>query len=240
MVVDNAMSSLPYRTIVSGLLISALLLLFLEHFTEMDLQLEDWFFDKHLNDFPWRNAWFATDFAHEWLKSIIINSGLLMLALVIIDRVYRIRQISDFVRYRLQLIALSSVLVPAVIRGLKRHSALSCPWEIERYGGHLPYLKMFDHIPVGWHAGHCFPAGHASTGLWLASIAVFWLPHNPRKAAWVFIGGLSIGLSMGWIQQMRGAHFLSHTLWSGWVAIMVIFLLTLAYRNKIFKLSHKQ
>jgi membrane-associated PAP2 superfamily phosphatase len=26
-----------------------------------------------------------------------------------------------------------------------------------------------------------------------------------------------VGLGLGWVQQMRGAHFMSHTLWSGWV-----------------------
>jgi len=29
---------------------------------------------------------------------------------------------------------------------------------------------------------------------------------------------------MGWVQQMRGAHFLSHTLWSLWVSWAVVLL----------------
>jgi len=27
-----------------------------------------------------------------------------------------------------------------------------------------------------------------------------------------------LGAALGWIQQMRGAHFLTHTLWSMWIA----------------------
>lgn len=30
------------------------------------------------------------------------------------------------------------------------------------------------------------------------------------------------GLFLGWVQQLRGAHFLTHTLWSAWVASLVI------------------
>lgn len=223
----------PLRLIVATLFLAALAMLALEHFTHIDVWLEDWFFDAALHDFPWRNSWFATDFAHGSLKNFIINSGTLLLVVMLIDKIWRIRRMPDFWRYRLQIVAWASVLVPAVIRGIKRTSALNCPWDIDRYGGHVPYLKMFDHVPAGWVPGHCFPAGHASTGLWLASLCVFWLPHHPRRALGVFFAGLSVGLAMGWIQQMRGAHFLSHTLWSGWIASVTVLLLVLAYQRQL-------
>ena len=93
---------------------------------------------------------------------------------------------------------------------------------IDRYGGSEPLLRVLDWVPPGWHAGHCFPAGHASAGMWLAALAVFWLPHHPRRALAVFLGGSGVGLLLGWVQQMRGAHFLTHTLSTAWITSAVV------------------
>lgn len=82
-----------------------------------------------------------------------------------------------------------------------------------------------DSIPSGLELGACFPGGHATTGLWLASLCVFWIPNKPRKALAVFALGLLLGFIMGWVQQMRGAHFLFHTLWSMWIASLIILIL---------------
>jgi len=30
---------------------------------------------------------------------------------------------------------------------------------------------------------------------------------------------------VGWMQQLRGAHFLTHTLWSIWIAVLIVYLL---------------
>ncbi|MBK1684763.1 hypothetical protein [Rhodoferax fermentans] len=38
-----------------------------------------------------------------------------------------------------------------------------------------------------------------------------------------FCGGLSVGLTMGWVQQMRGMHFLSHTLATAWLSTVLLF-----------------
>jgi membrane-associated PAP2 superfamily phosphatase len=121
-------------------------------------------------------------------------------------------------------VAASAITVPLAVSLLKSQSIHHCPWDLQRYGGFALYLRLFDKLPAGAVAGHCFPAGHASSGLWLAAFAVFWLPERPRMAAIVFALGLVPGLLMGWMQQMRGAHFLSHTLWSAWIATLVFVL----------------
>lgn len=108
---------------------------------------------------------------------------------------------------------------------LKSQSIHHCPWDLQRYGGYAPYLRLFDSLPDGVKAGHCFPAGHASSGLWLAAFFVFWLPSRPRMACFMFMVGLLPGLMLGWVQQLRGAHFLTHTLWSAWIASLLILIL---------------
>ena len=40
---------------------------------------------------------------------------------------------------------------------------------------------------------------------------------NPKRAYFFLIAAVILGLAMGWAQMMRGAHFLSHNLWTGWI-----------------------
>jgi len=72
-------------------------------------------------------------------------------------------------------------------------------------------------------AGHCLPGGHASSALWLIALAAFWWPHRPRAAMAVGAAMLLLGGWVGWMQQLRGAHFLTHTLWSAWIACALVF-----------------
>jgi membrane-associated PAP2 superfamily phosphatase len=135
------------------------------------------------------------------------------------------RFISGWLRLRLRFVAIASLLISTPITIFKHFSVLHCPWDESRYGGLAPFLRLFDAAPNAMQAGHCFPAGHATVGLWLAALCVFWLPHKPKMACAVFIAGLSAGFALGWVQQMRGAHFLFHTLWSTWFTCVIIALM---------------
>ena len=41
----------------------------------------------------------------------------------------------------------------------------------------------------------------------------------------------SVGAASGWLQQMRGAHFLTHTLWSMWISCAIVLGVTLALQR---------
>lgn len=207
------------------LLISALMLMALNQFTNIDLILADYYFDFQTKHFRWKSTWFAQQLMHVYVKDCIMTLGFTLIGFVLVDAVMTFSWVISWLRIRLRFTAVAAVLVPLIISVLKQQSALHCPWDEQRYGGTAPYLRLFDTIPSSMEAGHCFPAGHASTGLWLASFCVFWLPHRPRVAVGVFFAGLGVGLVLGWVQQMRGAHFLSHTLWSMWIASAIIFIM---------------
>lgn len=216
-----------------ALLLSAVIIMLMSQFTHLDLMIEDYYFDQTTQTFVWKNTWFAKDFMHNDIKKIITAFGGAWLCITCLDVLYPLRNIDNLIRLRLRLVAIAAVLVPLLITILKRMSALHCPWDVQRYGGNAPYLRLLDTVPQGVNAGHCFPAGHASTGLWLAALCVFWLPHRPKIARLVFLTGLSVGFLLGWVQQMRGAHFLSHTLWSMWLASLVIVLLIKINQTKL-------
>ena len=215
------------------LLCSASVILFIGQYTDLDLYIADFYFDAQRHLFPWDRTWFGRDLMHGYVKNVIVWIGFLIIAAVLIDLVFHFARLSSLSRARLRVLALAAVFEPMLIRTLKQGSNLHCPWDVDRYGGSNPFLRLLDAVPDGWQAGHCFPAGHASTAMWLTALAVLWLPTNPRRASIAFIGGLSAGLFMGWVQQMRGQHFLTHTLWTAWLASALTVLLIALFARQL-------
>lgn len=221
------------NTAFIALALSAIFIIWLEQFTNIDLMIEDYYYDHQLKAFVWKNTWFAKELMHVYVKKLIMLVAGLLLLIVATDAVAPWRNMSSWLRVRLRFVSFAAITIPLLVTSIKHFSALHCPWDVTRYGGDSPFVRLFDPVPASMSAGQCFPAGHATTGLWLAAICVFWLPHNIKIARLVFFAGISFGLMMGWVQQMRGAHFLFHTLWSAWLASLVI-LLTLTFTRKHF------
>lgn len=211
--------------VVAMLLTGALALGAIGCWTDWDLQLADRAFDRQARVFPLRHAWVTEVFNHVILKRFFIALAVAVVMAVLWD-LRSPRAWSWLRRFQLRVIALSAVLVPTAIGLLKQLSDSHCPWDLERYGGTAPYVRLFELWPVGVQAGHCMPAGHASSALWLMSLAVLALPWRPMRAAGLLAATLMLGIGVGWLQQLRGAHFLTHTLWSAWIALLLVLLVT--------------
>ncbi|WP_242457928.1 phosphoethanolamine--lipid A transferase [Halomonas sp. YLGW01] len=97
---------------------------------------------------------------------------------------------------------------------LKQLISMDCPWDLSRYGGARAHVGLLATRPADYPDTACFPAGHASAGYaWIALYYFF----NATRPRWRWAGlGLAIamGLAFGIAQQLRGAHFLSHDLWT--------------------------
>jgi len=212
--------------IAAALLLAALPIWALGRFTDIDLVLADALYDSASGTFPWRDAWLTDLAAHRMLKSVLALLAAAAIAAAIGDA---IRPYTDrpLARLRLRIVACSAVMVPLAISLLKQSSNAHCPWDLARYGGSAPYARLFAALPPGALPGHCLPAGHASSALWLIALAVLWLPHQPRNAARAAGAAIAFGLAVGWMQQMRGAHFLTHTLWSTWIASAIVLALAM-------------
>lgn len=214
---------LYYKRAWIALGLSLIIILWLGQYTNIDLAIEDYYYDPKLQTFPWYNTWFADRFMHSILKNVIIKFGQCLLLFIILDVLFRFNWMTPLYRLQSRFVGLIALFVPSLITGLKQLSGLHCPVDLARYGsGDIAFYRFLDAIPAQINAGHCFPAGHATSGLWLAAFCIFWLPTKPKKAVQVFFVGLSVGLIMGWIQQMRGQHFLFHTLWSAWLTSLIV------------------
>lgn len=118
-------------------------------------------------------------------------------------------------------LALSTLLATAAVAWIKSWSNMDCPWDLLRYGGERPYVGLLGLRPVGLGRGACFPAGHASAGYaWLG--LYFFFRATRLRLRWIgLLAAATMGLVFGVSQQLRGAHFMSHDVWTAALCWMV-------------------
>jgi len=112
---------------------------------------------------------------------------------------------------------LSIVLALLAVVTLKRLSGTSCPWDLADFGGAAHYVSHWRWGMADGGPGHCFPAGHASAGFAFASGWFALRRTLPRLARRWLLAALLAGCVLGLAQQVRGAHYVSHTLWTAWI-----------------------
>jgi len=106
---------------------------------------------------------------------------------------------------------------------------VSCPWDVQDFGGIAPYVSHWAWSVRDTGPGGCFPAGHASAAFACFGGYFVFRQTSPGVArAWLAAVVLS-GLALGLAQQMRGAHFTSHTLWTAWVCWVVALIIDCAF-----------
>lgn len=197
------------------LLASALLLLAVFENSRLDLILSGLAFSPETHSFPLQHQAFLNDFMHHGLKMLSYELGLLALLVCLLG--WR-GQLAWLPPKNALLAALGSLLIPLCTTALKHLTNRHCPWDVVDFGGYAPYVSLFGSTPDNIMHGACFPAGHASAGFaWLAW-AVALRASLPQGARRVLFGALALGLAMGLGRLLQGAHFLSHVLWSAWLA----------------------
>ncbi|HRP25982.1 MAG TPA: phosphatase PAP2 family protein [Thauera sp.] len=210
--------------------ISAVLLYAIFDGTDLDRLLTHTLFDAELGLFPLRRSWFLEAVMHKAAKQV--TYVLVAASLYLCWQGWKAR-LSWLPPRNALLAALGMAVIPLATAGVKMLTARYCPWDLVEFGGYAPYLGLFDPAPAGIKAGQCFPAGHASTGfLWIVW-AVALRPAGQRTARRALILGLLAGAILGTARMLQGAHFLSHTLWTLWLAWAVSVSLALAVRADI-------
>lgn len=159
--------------------------------------------------FPWRDHWLLVAVLHEggrylsWLSALALSLAVWW-------------PLGPWARLtgaqRLQL-AVSVLLAALMVALLKNASSTSCPWDLAEFGGPARYVSHWHWQPDGG-AGRCFPAGHASSGFSFFGGYFAFLDTDPVLARAWLAAAAGAGLAFGVAQQWRGAHFMSHTLWS--------------------------
>jgi len=180
-----------------------------------DRDVSRWFGDA--NGFVWRDAWLTSSLLHQGGRVLAWGA----VALLLVHGWRPLRLISLEQDRRQRLFMLMAVLLCVVwVPTLKQFSATSCPWDLQEFGGVASYVSHWDALFRGLRdggPGRCFPSGHAVAAF--GFIPVYFVlrrdaPQRARHVLWVIV---LMGLLFGTAQLVRGAHYVSHTLWSAWL-----------------------
>ena len=181
------------------------------------------FFDEQHVRWIGEESWFANELLHtggRWFVRCIVAVALATLTAGFLDPALRpLRRASAY-------LALSIVLSVGVVGFLKMFTAIDCPWDLQEFGGSRAFMTLFAQQPVGIAHGRCFPAAHASSGYALMAFYFVLREYRAAWGRWALGAGLAAGMIFGVAQQSRGAHFLSHDLWSAcivWIIALSIY-----------------
>lgn len=207
------MSGLKDRGIFAVTGISLLVLLGWDA-SALDIVLARWAGGPH--GFALRDTWLLDAVMHQGAKALswLVVLGL---SLAVVWPVGPLRRLEMMRRVEITVLALAAALAVAL---LKSASYTSCPWDLQEFGGIARHVSHWMLTPDGG-PGRCFPAGHASHGFCFFGLWLVLREGQPRVAALALTLTLLAGFALGLAQQLRGAHFMSHTLWTAWICWVV-------------------
>lgn len=193
-------------------------------FSSIDLWLADHLYRWEGGAWRWREAWLTAALIHDGGRTLIAIAALLLMALILLAHcVFRFRHWRGGLWY----LACATFGAGLLINLLKQLTHVDCPWDLARYGGTKIYVPLFAALPADFSPGACFPAGHASAAYAWLGLYYWCLRHAPRWRWPAFGGVMLLGLGFGVGQQLRGAHFLSHDVWTlglCWLFVTLLYL----------------
>jgi len=191
--------------------VSSFLLLLAWDASGLDLAMAQWF--GSASGFALESHWLWRDLLHDDIRLWPWAIELALLIAIFLP-VGSFRQLPMARRAQLALTTLAALLVVSTV---KLYSRTSCPWDLQAFGGVATYVSHWAWGVRDGGTGGCFPAGHASAGF--AFIGGFFAFRQvlPKTAWRWFAGAMLAGLVFGLAQQVRGAHYMSHTLWTAWL-----------------------
>jgi membrane-associated PAP2 superfamily phosphatase len=219
-----------------GLALSALLFTWIARSGTLDFWIEQRFFDPLSNSFPLKNAKYLVFFGHTLLKDIT-SLGLVIAIMAALASSW-VEMLRPW-RRTLTAFCLMAGGAALAVQQIKEGSVHACPWDLAMYGGHDAWFPLFDRVSAAIELGRCWPGGHASGGFAIIAGYFALRTQQPQWARRVLILGLSLGTIMGGVQMLRGAHFLSHNLWSLWFVWATCFAIDAALRGIAYLWSRR-
>ena len=194
-------------------------LVFLSEHGGWDLTLSEPFYDPGQGGWYLKKSWWAEGLIHKGGQKLVFTIAAFSLLAAVLAT-FR-PQWQHWRRPCLYLALCIGLGTGAVAMG-KLITHRHCPWSIAEFGGTVPYSGLFEPVPESCGGkGRCFPAGHASGGFSLMGGYFIFRNRRPGLAAAGLILGLSLGSLFGFGQVARGAHFVSHNLWSAMICWLV-------------------
>ena len=126
------------------------------------------------------------------------------------------------------------MIATALVGLLKQLTNVDCPWDLARYGGTRPFVHLFADRPDALPHAACFPGAHSSSGFALVAFYFLLRERRPAAARAALAGAVLVWGSLAFAQQARGAHFLSHDLWSAFLVWFIcLALYAFAWKGRV-------
>jgi len=174
----------------------------------LDFQVQGWFWDGRDWLIPKDSGWFH-QLAYTGPKVVLYAFALLLLWTMAFPTCAPVW----LGRRRAVYLFVSMAVISLTCTQLRDVTQMATPRALAVYGAMPPnaweHLLLFDAKPA-LYPSNAFPAGHASGGFALFSLAFAWGTDVARRRG--FLIGCVYGGAMGLYQIARGEHFLSHTL----------------------------
>jgi membrane-associated PAP2 superfamily phosphatase len=183
----------------------------------LDLTIARWFFDDVRRAFPLTNEWLLKTVLHDGSRVVSAVAAIALLGVAVTSWVARQPRALRTHREALLYTSIATLVASAIVGLAKHFSSHACPWDLAMFGGSAPYHPLLAAHAAAPGVDGCFPAAHPLAGYaWLAvGFAVY--PNAPRRAWQAWAAAFVLGTLFGAVQIVRGAHFLSHVLWTAWI-----------------------
>lgn len=192
----------------AGLALAALAIWLLARFG-LDLRISALAYSAEARGFPLKDAWLFAVLGHSALKYFAVSVWCALLVVAAAAPRWRRPALHAW---------LGMALAAFAVAGLRELSAHSCPWDLVEFGGVAQWFPVFGAVPAIPGPGRCLPAAHASTGFALFALYFALRDEQPRLARWALALAWLLGLTAAAVQVARGAHFVSHGLWTAWLS----------------------
>ncbi|MHB1248383.1 MAG: phosphatase PAP2 family protein [Polaromonas sp.] len=187
------------------------LLLMAWEFSGLDLWSAHWF--GSASGFPLTDHWLWRRVLHDSVRPLpwLVELGLL------VAMVQPFGSFKKLALARRVQVVVTPLVVLLVVSTIKINSSSSCPWDLQEFGGTASYVPHWAWGVRDGGSGRCFPAGHAASAFAFIGSYFAFRHGAPDTARRWFIGVMALGFLLGLAQQVRGAHYMSDTLWTVWL-----------------------
>jgi membrane-associated PAP2 superfamily phosphatase len=223
----------------SVMLLLGVLLLCLEQWTNLDMRLSEIFYSVNRGSFVWQHQPIGKN-VYQLTKqlAIVLALGFCFRALYLSLARQTNRTLAQ--RQTIYFISLVALTEPMIVWLFREYSASHCPRALVQFGGENLYYHLLDSIPSNTQLGRCNPSGHASSFLWMPSMAVLYFNEVHTKSTSIkakacFLALIVFALTLAFVQVLRGEHFFSHILWSAWIATAWCFSLLYCFQWQFLK-----
>lgn len=172
-----------------------------------DLMLASWFYQLQGGQWLLQNFWLTETLLHQSVRQFNQLVMVMLLCFWLAQFVSGRRTSSH---RALSMLLVSLILSFGSVALLKKYIPMECPWDLQQFGGDKTFIGLLSSRPATMAPNQCFPAGHASIGYGWMALYYFCLVVCPAKARLALYGSIGLGLLLGFTQQVRGAHFISH------------------------------